>query len=175
MTSYINRVCACARHACAAAYLCCRRCSVERQSARSGANAVRSLPGRRTSLRWGSCTLQHKQAISRSSAPVATANPGASLRATTQQHPHSFRKWMLFSLGFYNQRNEIFKSLALPCISPKYCCAHLLSGDSDDSIKHMNEGNCHVDLAKHWRLMILNQGGAPLTGTLGIPGDDFKY
>lgn len=74
-------------------------------------------------------------------------------------------------LSFYNQRNEIFRGLDSQCISPKYCCARLRGGDSDDSIKHMNEGNCHVDVAEHRRLMILNQGGAPLTGTLGIPAE----
>lgn len=52
-------------------------------------------------------------------------------------------------LGFYNQRNEIFKGFASRCIFPKYCGAHLPGGDSDDSIKHMNEGNCHVDVAEH--------------------------
>lgn len=30
---------------------------------------------------------------------------------------------------------------------PKYCCPHLLGGNSDDSIKHVNEENCHVDVA----------------------------
>lgn len=53
--------------------------------------------------------------------------------------------------GIYKafQSNEIFKSIVSQCIFPKYCSAHLLGADSDDSIKHMNEENCHVDVAEH--------------------------
>lgn len=54
VTSHING--GRARHACVAAYLCPCRCSGESQSARSRANALRSLSGSRTTPLRGSCT-----------------------------------------------------------------------------------------------------------------------
>lgn len=94
MTSYINRVCVlCVCHCLSLPpQMLCRK-----PVSRGRANALHSLSGSQTSVRWGNCTLQHKQPISRSSASVPTANPGTSLQGTALQHPHSFRKWMLSS------------------------------------------------------------------------------
>lgn len=82
-----------------------------------------------------------------------------------------------FNIAFHS--DEIFKSIVSQGpfhsgICPKYCCAHLLGGDSDDSIKHMNGESCHADVAEHWRLMILNQRGALLTGIVEVPAEQLQ-
>ena len=85
--------------------------------------------------------------------------------------------WERFNMAFFsppkwwNIQKHCFAGPFDSGICPKYCCAHLLGGDSDDSIKHMNGESCHVDVAEHWRLMILNQRGAALTGTVGVPAE----
>lgn len=106
-------VCTCV---CVTAYLCLHRCCVESQSAEATASALRSLSGSQTSLRWGNCTLQHKQPISHSNASaLLLLNPGTSLRGTALQHPHSFGKVLSFppppGFNLVFQSDEIFKSI----------------------------------------------------------------
>lgn len=95
-----NRAFFCMRRLCVRrAYLCLHRHCVESQSAEVTASMLYSLTGSQNSLCWGNCTLQDKQpTVSHSSASAPTANPGASLRGTAPQHPHSFRKGMWWSV-----------------------------------------------------------------------------
>lgn len=101
MMSYLKScIFFCMRRLCVRrAYLCLHRHCVESQSAEVTASMLYSLTGSQNSLCWGNCTLQDKQpTVSHSSASAPTANPGASLRGTAPQHPHSFRKGMWWSV-----------------------------------------------------------------------------
>lgn len=54
----------------------------------------------------------------------------------------------MLSYPFITRVIKYSKALFHSAFFSKYCSAHLPGGDSDDSIKHTNEENCHVDVAE---------------------------